>query len=169
MFGYGSLIWNPGFDYWESLAARLEGSSLRFWQASEDHRGTPEFPGRVATLVKNPEGEVWGRVFRVRGEREQVLAYLDDREKFGYERHFFTLRTVCGRSLTALSYVGSPSLTSFVGPECESETASVILKASGPSGANLEYLRRLHQSLTELGRVEPHVERLFRLVENTAT
>ena len=166
VFGYGSLIWNPGFDFSETHFAQLDDWELRFWQASNDHRGTPEYPGRVATLIPSPGARVRGRVFRVLGDRDRVLAYLDHREKCGYERHFFQVKADSGEILEALSYVGSQSLESYVGPEDEIRTAAVIRRASGPSGANLEYLRKLHQVHCELGHTEPHVERLLHLAES---
>lgn len=166
VFGYGSLIWNPGFEYSDSHNAQLDDWELRFWQASNDHRGTLEYPGRVATVIPSPGAKVRGKVFRVQGDRDRVLAYLDHREKCGYERLQFKVRTDSGQTLEAIAYVGSQSLESFIGPEDESRTAAVIREAHGPSGANLEYLKKLHQVLCELGHMEPHVERLLHLVES---
>lgn len=165
VFGYGSLIWNPGFTYSRSLWARLSDWRVRFWQASEDHRGTPHFPGRVATLVPDRGGLAWGRAYCLQGDREEILAYLDHREKGGYGRVFFQVDTRCGQRLTALSYLGDADNPSYVGPECEKITAGIIGRAVGPSGANIDYLRKLHDSLSGFGVVDPHVERLLALVE----
>ena len=142
----------------------LRDWQLRFWQASEDHRGTPQFPGRVATVVPQAGAEVWGRAYRLAPETEAVLAYLDHREKGGYSRQFREVFTTCGQAIEALCYVGGSDGESFVGPEDEVTTASVIGQAVGPSGKNIDYLRNLHESLSRLGKMEPHVDRLLSLV-----
>jgi cation transport regulator ChaC len=164
LFGYGSLIWNPGFTYAERRKATLQGWMLRFWQGSEDHRGTPQRPGRVATLVPCPEGRVVGAVYRIDGELEAILAYLDHREKGGYDRLQLSVSTEQGR-LTALAYVGTSQCRQFVGPEDEELTASIIASSVGPSGKNLDYLLNLHQALRELGEQDPHVETLVSLLK----
>jgi glutathione-specific gamma-glutamylcyclotransferase len=165
IFGYGSLIWNPGFEYLESRIARLDDWQLRFWQASEDHRGTPEYPGRVATIVPKRGEQVWGRAYRLLGDRDQIMAYLDHREKGGYQRLALDVLADDDSTLSALCYVGLFEGGSFVGPEKEDTTAVIIKRAVGPSGENIDYLRKLHNSLSEMNRMEPHVDRLLRLVD----
>lgn len=163
LFGYGSLIWNPGFVYAERRKGVLRGWSLRFWQGSEDHRGTPQSPGRVATLVPDPEGRVVGAVYRIDGELEAIFAYLDHREKGGYERLRLDVVTDQG-PLTVLAYVGTDHARHFVGPEDETLTASIIRTSVGPSGKNIDYLLNLHQALQEFGESDPHVSTLVSLI-----
>lgn len=115
--------------------------------------------------MRHSGASVWGRVYRVKGDRDSVLAYLDHREKGGYERHYLEVVTTCGRRLQALSYIGSNELANFIGPEDEEITASVIQRAHGPSGENIDYLRRLHRCMVEFDRLDPHVDRLLALVE----
>ena len=82
IFGYGSLLWRPGFRFAERQPAVLRGWMRRFWQASPDHRGAPEAPGRVVTLRRAADSSCWGMAFRVAGpDRADVLAALDHREK----------------------------------------------------------------------------------------
>ncbi len=82
IFGYGSLLWNPGFAYEQKMPARLLGYRRAFCRLSIRHRGTPESPGMVAGLT--PGGHCDGLVFVVsNAEREQALAYLDEREGAG--------------------------------------------------------------------------------------
>lgn len=147
------------------MRAVLKGWEVRFWQSSTDHRGTPEFPGRVVTLVPNPEGKVWGRAYALEGDPEKILAYLDDREKGGYQRTYFEVETESGERLRVLTYLGNEDNPSYIGPECETVTAEIIRRAVGPSGANIDYLRQLHQSLNELQAEVPHIKNLLHLVD----
>lgn len=141
----------------------LKGWSLRFWQGSEDHRGTPESPGRVATLVPATHGRVVGAVYRLEGDRQAILAYLDHREKGGYARLSLKVESDRGE-VEALTYVGPPSSREYVGPEEESVTAAIIRRAVGPSGRNIDYLLNLHAALLELGESDSHVEALVRFL-----
>lgn len=166
VFGYGSLIWNPGFPYQRRERARLSDWNLRFWQASTDHRGTPDYPGRVATLVPESGGMVWGHAYLLDQDSEAALKYLDHREKGGYERVFFQVETESGRTLRALTYLGGEANPSFVGPEAEDATARIIAKAIGPSGANIDYLANLHLSLRDFPYLDPHVDRLLHLARS---
>lgn len=148
VFGYGSLIWNPGFDFQDRRMARLPGWTLRFWQASMDHRGTPEAPGRVATLVRDALAETCGVVYRIAGDPSKVLSYLDEREKGGYSREFVHVSTSEGE-VRAVTYIGGESAQEFIGPEAIETTAEIILGARGPSGDNLYYFQELCKSLEE--------------------
>ena len=85
IFGYGSLIWRPSFDYHERIPGCIQGYVRRFWQGSTDHRGTLEAPGRVVTLVAYPGATCWGMAYRVgRDEGRNVTQGLDIREQDGY-------------------------------------------------------------------------------------
>lgn len=105
MFGYGSLIWKPPPHYDRRISGYIEGYVRRFWQASGDHRGTPESPGRVVTVIEksfwktlndpqvNFEQEstvkVWGAAYHIPAPHaEEVHDYLDDREIDGYTVHY---------------------------------------------------------------------------------
>ena len=88
IFGYGSLLFRPDFPFDRRVVAEVAGHERRFWQGSTDHRGVPEAPGRVVTLVARAGAVCRGVAFQVReGEEERVLAYLDHRERGGYTRH----------------------------------------------------------------------------------
>ncbi len=164
IFGYGSLIFRPSFPFLERREAWLRGWSRRFWQGSEDHRGTPEAPGRVVTLVPEPNSRCWGVAYLIAREQvELVLRHLDHREQGGYERHAVRLETHEGE-LEALMYVAGPSNPHYLGPCALEEIALVVRSAHGPSGPNLEYVRKLAEALSAAGEQDAHVTELMRLL-----
>ncbi|WP_338847559.1 gamma-glutamylcyclotransferase [Massilia sp. W12] len=154
LFAYGSLIFRPDIDYLESRRARLPGYARRFWQASIDHRGTPQQPGRVVTLVEAPAQAVDGLAYLITPE---VFAYLDERERNGYLRLALPLHLEDGREVSGLVYVARQDNASWLGPAPQEDMARQIARAHGPSGPNHEYLLRLAQALRELGCHDAHV------------
>lgn len=161
IFGYGSLIWRPGFDFLERRKACVHGRVRRFWQGSSDHRGTPEAPGRVVTLVPD-EGVCWGAAFRL-DPTDDVLAALDHREKGGYERLELEVVFEAGKA-TALTWVAPPENPSYLGPAPIRAIAEQVVASVGPSGANVEYVLELDRALRRMGAPDPHVGGVARAV-----
>ena len=158
IFGYGSLIWRPDMPYIESRAARLHGWMRRFWQGSHDHRGVPEAPGRVVTLLPDSASYCDGVAYLVDGETaESVLPQLDYREKNGYARHEVELVTPMGDRFVALVYIATEDNFAYLGPAAPDDMAMQIARSHGPSGANSEYLLSLATALRELGADDEHV------------
>ena len=161
VFGYGSLIWNPGFPHRERLKARLSNFARRFYQGSSDHRGTPASPGRVVTLLSSKGEHCDGVVYRVDDvDWPQTLSYLDKREQGGYERVMIQVQTQAG-TLSALTYVGQTDNPDYLGPAPLEAMAQQIAQSSGPSGLNRDYLGRLRSALTDLRVCDAHVEALW--------
>ncbi len=151
IFGYGSLIWRPAFPYERSRKAALRGWRRRFWQASPDHRGIPEAPGRVVTLVEDAEAICWGLAFSAPlAQWQAIVAELDHRERNGYTRMPVELEFEDGERITAITYVAGPDNPSFVGPAPVPAMIQQISHAVGPSGSNREYLMRLAEYLHAL-------------------
>ena len=184
IFGYGSLVWRPDFVHDRREPATIDGWVRRFWQASPDHRGVPEQPGRVVTLVpasevsashpsgpgahaREPEADgreapCWGMAYRVRpADQERVLAELDHRERAGYERveTEITLSPSGGapRRVGGLVYVAAATNPNYLGPTPVHAIAERVLEATGPSGPNREYVHELAASLRAMRATDPHV------------
>lgn len=165
IFGYGSLTWKIDFKHVDRLVGRVDGYVRRFWQASLDHRGVPGAPGRVVTLVPQAGGETWGVAYRIAPEdADEVMAYLDYREKGGYAA--FTVDVVpasgSGDRVAALIYLGTDDNPQFIGDAPLGEMAAQIHRSVGPSGPNREYLFNLAAAMRD---VAPHAadEHLFAL------
>ncbi len=162
LFGYGSLIWKADFEYLERRPAAITGWARRFWQGSHDHRGTPEAPGRVATLIRAEGAVCHGMAYRITPE---VLAPLDVREKNGYLREKVTLTFLdtAGNPDAAhaptdgLIYLASDDNPAFLGDAPLADIAQQISRAHGPSGPNSAYLLNLAQALRELGTEDAHI------------
>lgn len=151
VFGYASLIYRPDFRFVERVPGRVHGWARRFWQQSTDHRGTPERPGRVATVIRAPGETLWGMAYRVAAaDAPEVMAGLDHREKGGYERHRVPVELGTA-SVTATMYVGLATNPDFVGPAPLREMAEQIIASRGPSGPNVDYVTRLAEALRDMG------------------
>eukprot|EP01134_Creolimax_fragrantissima_P006835 CFRG6835T1 len=156
IFGYGSLIWKVVFPHEpiERVVGKISGYKRRFWQQSTDHRGVPTSPGRVVTLIEDSESETWGVVYRVAADHvEEVLAYLDEREKGGYTCHHveFHPRAMYNRkAFKAFVYSGTPDNSDYVGPQSLDAIADIIATSIGPSGPNTDYLFHLADALREI-------------------
>ncbi|MGH8146515.1 MAG: gamma-glutamylcyclotransferase [Rhodanobacteraceae bacterium] len=154
LFGYGSLIYKVDFPYLERRPAIIRGWSRRFWQGSHDHRGTPEHPGRVVTLVPDDGAVCVGMAYRV---APATFAQLDFREKNGYMRVATTLDFGGGNSTEGLVYIAASDNAAWLGPASDAEIARHIAVSVGPSGANSDYVFSLAEALRELGAVDAHV------------
>ena len=165
LFGYGSLIWRPDFAFRERRIARVNGWTRRFWQGSHDHRGLPHAPGRVVTLVPDPQQSCEGVAYLIEREvAEQAFAYLDHREKNGYARHAVQLHFDTGDSAHGLVYIATKDNHAYLGPASLDCMAAQIRASHGPSGSNREYLVRLADALREIGADDAHVFELERMV-----
>ena len=163
IFGYGSLVWRPSFTYEDRRPAWIKGWKRRFWQGSTDHRGVPGAPGRVVTLVADPDSTCWGVAY---GLRESVAAgvidQLDFRERGGYRRVELQAFFPGGTQVPALSYFASRENENYLGPAPLQEIARQVKSASGPSGSNVEYVRELAEAMRTIGTQDDH---LFELEE----
>ena len=166
VFGYGSLIWNPGFSFVERRAARLEGFRRAFCLRSVRYRGTPEAPGLVLALAPAEGESCVGLGFRVAPEDEaEVRAYLHHRE-MGTDSYLETFQTVEVEGVgpvQALCYVMDVTHEQYARLSLE-EQAGIIARAEGPAGPNRDYLHRTVEHLEALGLADPELEALDAMV-----
>lgn len=162
LFGYGSLIYKVDFPILEQQPASIIGWQRRFWQGSHDHRGTPEAPGRVLTLIEAPDSKCAGMAYRV---SKEVFEHLDHREKNGYLRydidiHFdFKKFNNSSKPTTkrGLVYIAPEDNKAFLGSASEEEIAKHIFNSEGPSGKNKDYVFQLADALRTLDESDEHV------------
>ena len=162
VFGYGSLIYKVDFPYLRRRIASIPGWARRFWQGSHDHRGTPEAPGRVLTLVPSPEAVCRGVAFEV---EHSTFEHLDHREKNGYDRHRVAITLDDGdQTVDGSVYLAGADNPAYLGPDDPAKMAEHIARSSGPSGSNSDYLLMLEEALRRIGEHDRHVFDLARRV-----
>eukprot|EP00040_Diaphanoeca_grandis_P020217 m.107498 g.107498 ORF g.107498 m.107498 type:complete len:230 (-) comp27800_c3_seq2:96-785(-) len=179
VFGYGSLVWKPPCDpslIESSHVAALHGWTRRFWQESLDHRGTPESPGRVVTILRDDHPDVnrqegdeesvtVGTVFKMKNI-EDMLVELDFRERNGYTRTLAHYHSVNGGpSGKAIVYYAKPGNDpSYIGKQSIEDVAKVIATSVGPSGPNRDYLFNLETWCTANNVDDDHILPLATMV-----
>jgi glutathione-specific gamma-glutamylcyclotransferase len=154
VFGYGSLMWRPGFDFLERVPARLIGLHRALCVYSFVHRGTPERPGLVLGLDRG--GMCRGIGFRVAaGARQETIAYLRAREQVttvyleAWRR--IELEEHARRQVRALCFIVDRSHVQYAGRLPLAECVHHVRQGHGSSGANRDYVLETVQALETLG------------------
>lgn len=154
VFGYGSLMWRPGFAFEESVQARLYGAHRSLCVLSHTHRGTPAKPGLVLGLDRG--GSCLGVAFRVAEEKgESVIRYLRKRE-LDSDVYLETYRPVVigggtGGVVKALLYTVDRSHPQYAGSLERDEALDLIRQGRGHSGPNRDYVVNTADHLAKLG------------------
>ena len=154
VFGYASLMWNPGFDVVERELATLSGYHRSFCMSSIHHRGTVEKPGLVLALDETEGAACTGLALRVLDENvADTIGYLRERELISsaYVERLLPLTLARGDEVTALAYVVDTRHEQYVAHLTLEEQAVIIARATGGRGPNTEYLWNTVSHLEELG------------------
>ena len=152
VFGYGSLIWNPGFAFLSSQKALLRGAHRSLSIYSHRHRGTPERPGLVFGLSRG--GSCLGVAFEIDPAKwDTVFAYLEAREQDRgvYRTQFRQIELADGTRVRALAYLVNEQHPQFAGRLSVAAQVELIRAGTGESGPNTEYVRNTARHLLSLG------------------
>ena len=165
VFGYGSLIWNPAFDYDEMRTGTLHGYHRQFCFWSKIGRGTPENPGMMLALDRGGscKGVVLG-VERKRAQEELTSVFMRELTGETYHAKWGKVRTDKG-TLDAITFVANHDAEQYVGRRPPEEIARYIAQGCGHLGPCTDYLFNTTQHLEELGLNDPMMRRLCDLVE----
>jgi len=163
VFGYGSLMWRPGFDYVDRRPARLVGAHRALCVYSWVHRGTPERPGLVLGLDRG--GSCRGIAYRIAADnRRSVIDYLRAREQVTsvYLETWREIRLE-GEDPSrqeALTFVVDRTHEQYAGKLPHEALVSLVRDGVGRSGVNTDYVIATAEHIRELGFRDPVLERL---------
>ena len=152
VFGYGSLIWNPGFAHVSAQQGLLRGAHRSLSIVSHHHRGTVEQPGLVFGLTRG--GSCRGMVFEVAdADWPQVYAYLQEREQVTsvYRDVMRPVHLADGRLVGALAFLVDERHEQFAGRLSLEQQLAMVRAGVGLSGRNIDYVLNTARHLRELG------------------
>ena len=158
VFGYGSLMWRPGFPFAEAQPALLKGAHRSFCVYSIVHRGTDAEPGLVLGLDRG--GACRGVAYRVTaGAEDETVAYLREREQVT-DVYVEAVRPIClldgsGRVLKALTYLVDRNHRQYAGGLPLEEQIRIVKTGKGQAGGNVEYVLKTLRHLQEAGVHDP--------------
>ena len=161
VFGYGSLLWNPGFEIAVRAVATLPNYARSFCMRSIHHRGTVDDPGLVLALDERNGAQCAGVAFAVAaGKEDETLQYLRERElvSSAYLEKILTLNLADGRKVEAVTYVIDESHEQYCSDLPLEEQAQIIANAVGGRGPNWEYLYNTANHLRDIDLRDPDLE-----------
>jgi cation transport protein ChaC len=172
VFGYGSLMWRPGFEYIEKVPARLIGEHRALCVYSFDHRGTPEKPGLVLGLDRG--GACRGIAFRVAPPlREATIDYLRAREQtthvYREVMRSVWLNNEAQQRVSALTYVADRSHVQYAGRLPINEQLRIVRQGHGRSGNNRDYVLATVKAIEAEGFRDEQLHRLAMMLHDAHT
>lgn len=168
VFGYGSLIWRPGFAFERSERALAGGVHRRLCIYSHIHRGTREQPGLVFGLERG--GACVGMAFKVASKDwDEVRAYLEAREQVTavYVESLRPVRLASGEKVEALTFVTDRNHEQYAGRLSLDEQYRLVSRAAGEAGANVDYVLNTASHLRVLGIADRQVQALAGMIEKS--
>ena len=163
VFGYGSLIWRPGFDYLEKVPARIIGAHRALCVYSHVHRGTPERPGLVLGLDHG--GACRGIAYKVAAARQaETVTYLRAREQstmvYREAVRAVWLEGGAGNRVSALCYMVDRGHPQYAGRLSLDQQLHLVRQGHGRSGQNRDYVLETVKALEALGCRDAELHRL---------
>ncbi|MBC6436649.1 MAG: gamma-glutamylcyclotransferase [Rhodobacteraceae bacterium] len=161
VFGYGSLLWDPGFEVAERRSARLDGWRRSFCMTSVHYRGSADHPGLVLALDAARDAHCDGVALRTApGHEADTLAYLRAREMISSAYVEVTLPVAfhCQGGARALTYVINRNHRQYTGDISLEDQAQIIARAYGERGPNDAYLYNTAAHLAALGLADPDLD-----------
>lgn len=167
VFGYGSLIWRPEFDFSERRSAHVHGwhRALKMW--STINRGTPQTPGLVFGML--PGGSCQGMVFRIpraQGDAAMRKLWLREMPNAVYDPRWLQCRTPDG-SVKALAFTLSRQSPHHTGELAPDEYRRIFSQAQGIYGTTLDYAQATHEQLQSMGIDDKALKRLLSYVDHS--
>ena len=162
VFGYGSLMWSPGFSYSQKARGRIHGYHRALCILSTRYRGTKRKPGLVMGLCRG--GSCWGMAYRVHAEPRRALARLWRREQMPrrvYAPRLVQVRIPGGRQVRALAFLADPTHPAYVHELDLHGRARLVAQGIGQRGTAVDYIRNTLEHMRELGVSDPHLERIL--------
>jgi len=169
VFGYGSLMWRPGFEFIEQVPARLIGEHRALCVYSFDHRGTPEKPGLVLGLDRG--GACRGVAFRVAAKhRNDTVDYLRGREQttnvYREVMRSVWLENQARQRVSALTYVVDRGHVQYAGRLSLTEQLRYVQQGHGRSGNNRDYVLATVKSIEAQGFRDTQLHQLAALLHH---
>ena len=161
IFGYGSLMWSPCFDYTQKALGRAHGYHRALCILSTRYRGTQTKPGLVMGLCRG--GSCWGMAYRIDALRlRRALARLWYREmpRRVYEPRLIPIR-IGSRTVRALAFVADPTHPAYVRELDLHGRARLVAQGIGERGRCVDYIRNTLEHMLELGVNDPHLARIL--------
>jgi cation transport protein ChaC len=161
VFGYGSLMWSPCFDFTQRALGRAHGYHRALCILSTRYRGTEAKPGLVMGLCRG--GSCWGVAYRIHAQRlRRALARLWYREmpRRVYQPRLIRVRLKT-RTVKALAFVADPTHPSYVRELDLHGRARLVAQGIGVRGPCVDYIRHTLDHMGEAGVRDPHLERIL--------